>query len=864
MKTTATVPPLPSLLQRNKERTSSMQNQAAAARNDDEGSFAAALRKLAQQAIVPVGRRPAVRDERQQTPPSSFKPGSSNMETTKSPPRTNGNGRQSHSPFYSRNNMRPSSIASSSIASILPSNGAFEKEKSEIHSKGPYGVSSTPDDHHSRRMSRPIFSGVIPHHETTESIYRQSRDEGTLHLGEKRPIRDAPDPVSRAHNVTGMTNGPSNGQLNILGIKDRGSNIGLVHPQPVRKLPDDEALKSGIMNSIRSHPMESHGSLFRPPSPAENLSRYQLVHGLHQHNSQGACPVHGHESGHHHGSPRDHAGRPGRLPFDGMPPRSGPISEYRGIHPHHQRMRDELYSINRIPFERRDGLPSHVLEEDLRRRGYDWPWTMQHPLYESEQYRRHMVNGYRGSEHAYKEVIHGPHYMSPHLYYPPEYPPMDPYAHPSMPPSDVFPNRYSSAQLSPRLYDYYRRDRPLSERATDRSESRRQDSVNLKLGQSESDRRSTEHSIADGRSMDERNSRRSEISDYFSFSKERVAHISSKDDRKERNSLENIIEAIGKKASAESDEPRRKMRIMENLKLVAKPYDERDSTLDNVVIKKEPEASVQSYYQVESPQRNERTLSDNSDEISRELAPETMEKKSNFMASIGLISHGKRRVLEEDYERKRWERKVAKMRAKPRKRRKREHTEDSDGRPCSELDFYNGPMTRHKQQLLQEQEMILEQVQKNHLERSGSKETSSGAKAYSYSSSPTNSSVASNTPNSLNESMFQTAPLERNTENETSNSFASKSQGFKPYKERQHRKEPSNVTNGYQKCDTMFSKESQTLDGFVFGLPQVDASYAKSHWPGVDGVARLFADYENGSRQQHWPGSSSTCSKAAR
>ena len=44
-------------------------------------------------------------------------------------------------------------------------------------------------------------------------------DEGTLHLGEKRPIRDAPDPVSRAHNVAGMTNGPSNGQLNILGIK---------------------------------------------------------------------------------------------------------------------------------------------------------------------------------------------------------------------------------------------------------------------------------------------------------------------------------------------------------------------------------------------------------------------------------------------------------------------------------------------------------------------------------------------------------------------------------------------------------------------------------------------------------------------
>ena len=74
MKVTATVPPLPSLLQRNQEQGSSMQNQSASARNDDEGSFAAALRKLAQQAIVPVGRRPGAR-ERQPTPPSSYKTG---------------------------------------------------------------------------------------------------------------------------------------------------------------------------------------------------------------------------------------------------------------------------------------------------------------------------------------------------------------------------------------------------------------------------------------------------------------------------------------------------------------------------------------------------------------------------------------------------------------------------------------------------------------------------------------------------------------------------------------------------------------------------------------------------------------------
>ena len=75
------------------------------------------------------------------------------------------------------------------------------------------------------------------------------------------------------------------------------------------------------------------------------------MHGMHQHNSQGTCPVHGHEPGHHHGSPRDHAARPGRLPFDGITPRAGPLSEYRGVHSHHQRMRDEIYGINRIPVE---------------------------------------------------------------------------------------------------------------------------------------------------------------------------------------------------------------------------------------------------------------------------------------------------------------------------------------------------------------------------------------------------------------------------------------------------------------------------------------------------------------------------------
>ena len=129
---------------------------------------------------------------------------------------------------------------------------------------------------------------------------------------------------------------------------------------------------------------------------------------------------------------------------------------------------------------------------------------------------------------SFQEMMHGPHYISPHLYYPPEYPPMDPYAHPSLPPSDVYPNRYGSTQLSPRLFDYYRRERSLSERPTDRSEGRRNDSASLKLGQGDSERQSADSSINDARGLDERSSRRHEIADYFSFSKERVAHLPSK------------------------------------------------------------------------------------------------------------------------------------------------------------------------------------------------------------------------------------------------------------------------------------------------------------------------------------------------
>ena len=117
-------------------------------------------------------------------------------------------------------------------------------------------------------------------------------------------------------------------------------------------LPPQDPSKSGLLSSARCNPLEAPSSLFRPPSPSEGFSRYPLMHGIHQHNSQGPCPVHGHEAGHHqHGSPGDHAPRNSRIPFEGLAASSSNLSDFRGMHSHHQRMRDDLYSMNRLSLE---------------------------------------------------------------------------------------------------------------------------------------------------------------------------------------------------------------------------------------------------------------------------------------------------------------------------------------------------------------------------------------------------------------------------------------------------------------------------------------------------------------------------------
>ena len=107
------------------------------------------------------------------------------------------------------------------------------------------------------------------------------------------------------------------------------------------------------MGAVRCASREAGSNLFRPPSPSETFSRYgPLPAGLHQHNSQTPCPVHGHEPGHRHGSPGDHSSRPPTLAFDHLgAPGGSNIPELRALHTHHQRLREDLYNAHRHSIE---------------------------------------------------------------------------------------------------------------------------------------------------------------------------------------------------------------------------------------------------------------------------------------------------------------------------------------------------------------------------------------------------------------------------------------------------------------------------------------------------------------------------------
>eukprot|EP00794_Sanderia_malayensis_P018873 gene18873-20773_t len=881
MKVTATVQPLPSLAKRNHDRSLVMpQNQSTASHNDDEGSFAAALRKLAQQAIVPVPRKSANSRERQPSPSSSsYKSGSSAPESHKSPSHSR---HQSQSPFYMRPSGHPGSIPSS-LAPVIPPSSVVQKEKAEISIKPNYGHPSSTEDSVSQRLSRAVIPGIFPRNsvapEGLGGCFRPTRDEAVRRHGEKSSLRESSD--AETHILGGSTF--ANGQHNMHGIKDRGSNIGLVHPQPVRKLPEEDPSKSGILAGARCNPLDGPSSLFRPLSPTEGFSRYPMMPGVHQHSSQGPCPVHGHEAGHHHGSPGEHSSRGNRLPFDGLG-----SSDFRGMHPHHPRLRDEMYNMNRLPVERREPVPSQIIEEDMRRRGYDLPWPVQHPMFDNDHYRRHLINGFRGHEHAYKDLPHGQMYYSPHNLYGPEYPVhVDPYAHASsLPHRDVYPRRYPSGQLSPRLMDLYRRERNLS----DRAESRRTaDAVSEKLDAEMSERnRELEHRRSRIELVDER---RSAHHHHHHFRQERkddapngFPHLrdkfkaSSKPKDEKSNSFS--VESISGRSQLD-DEPRKKLHIMERLELMAKPPKEPGPVMDSVVIIKEEPQMDDPPALVTEPDINETALSQNDNEAvskwpssddsnlsSSDLVIDDADKKMDYMSSLGLIPYGKRRALEEDYERKRWERKVRKMKGRPKKRRRREQTDDSEGRPCSEMDFYNGPMTRHKQQLLQEQEMLLEQVQKNQEEHHAAKkgENDQDKLSDSFSSGSTNSTLVTSPPN-LSTQPHHPLSIETNHLDSMATSYPKTSHLLKLYENsadasKNRGGHSGNIhddpkkylklseCNPAKRSSIHDSRHAKELDYYVFGRRHIDEAGFRFQWSGIEEAARSYIAYKHEHEMQ--------------
>merc|ERR1719193_444578 len=92
-------------------------------------------------------------------------------------------------------------------------------------------------------------------------------------------------------------------------------------------------------------------------------------------------------------------------------------------------------------------------------------------------------------------------------------------------------------------------------------------------------------------------------------------------------------------------------------------------------------------------------VEDEKQSTSFEAEPQFSEEKLLYMQMLGLVPHKQKRALEDEFERKRWDRKFRKFRGRPKKRSKRENTNEEssvngDTRPSSELDFYSGPMTR--------------------------------------------------------------------------------------------------------------------------------------------------------------------------
>lgn len=91
-----------------------------------------------------------------------------------------------------------------------------------------------------------------------------------------------------------------------------------------------------------------------------------------------------------------------------------------------------------------------------------------------------------------------------------------------------------------------------------------------------------------------------------------------------------------------------------------------------------------------------------------DLNSETFSEKMEFMAKLGLVPPHRRQEMEKSFEIQRSERKSRKSRGRPKKRTRKEVGRGSENNPPTlDLENLTGPITRNRQQLIEEQEQLL-------------------------------------------------------------------------------------------------------------------------------------------------------------
>ncbi|XP_078367195.1 uncharacterized protein LOC144651177 isoform X2 [Oculina patagonica] len=152
-----------------------------------------------------------------------------------------------------------------------------------------------------------------------------------------------------------------------------------------------------------------------------------------------------------------------------------------------------------------------------------------------------------------------------------------------------------------------------------------------------------------------------------------------------------------------------KLKFLEGLGLVTVDK-KKEMSQGGTTLKRKYEGDHNNENGVDSPNNltNDSDVNGNQDDnIENTPPPLPSAEKLDFMATLGLLPPSKRQELEQSYEIKRTERKNRKSRGRPpkRARRDKENDRDSDNSQGSlDPDAITGPITRQKQQLLQEQE----------------------------------------------------------------------------------------------------------------------------------------------------------------